>query len=386
MNRYLKKYNYTDLVIFILFILSPILSIPLIVYKIIYSKESRIGYIILFSLAMAFIAYQTVPNESDDLFRHFEIIKKMKNISFTEIFDFSYSGSYINTLLMYFCAKINLLHLYPAIYVGVGYYILLHTIIRLEEKISVSKNELICIVLFVLLSVNCRDFISGLRNYFSFILCFYFIASKFYFNLNNKIVYLGILFASFIHISAIIILFLVIFYDITSFLEIHKKNYLIILLFLPITIIIMIILNFLYPEILNITFYNKIYHYLINPNIINIKVYIFNILILGLVIVCHIYNLKREKSNINMFLYLYLLFMLSISPIMILLTRFNYFLIPISSVVFLQFFNKNNYKRISQLMKLIIGSYACVGILIICASLRAYPWYFLVDNIMFPLF
>ena len=159
----------------ILFLLYPVLAMPYLLYKIGTEKSSkrRYIYLMLFSVAMGFLAYHTVPLNSDDLSRHYANMKVLQFTDFKDIFHSSYSLVYLNTLIMAIFAKLGTYQLYPALYIVVGYGLIFYVYAKLTDKKKLYFSEKIGILLFVLFAVNCRDFISGLRNYFSFIVCMY---------------------------------------------------------------------------------------------------------------------------------------------------------------------------------------------------------------------
>ena len=367
----------------ILFLLFPVLAMPYLLYKIGTEKNNkrRYVYLTLFCVAMGFLAYHTVPLESDDLSRHYANMKVLQFTDFKDIFHSSYSLVYLNTLIMAIFAKMGTYQLYPMLYIVVGYGLIFYVYAKLTDKKKLYFSEKIGILLFVLFAVNCRDFISGLRNYFSFIVCMYLIVANKVFHQKKIVTYLGILCVSFIHTSAIA--FLV--WELISDLPENKilKRVITISIFLTLPALFIVSQGFIpfVPQ----TIVEKLDMYISTAHIINLKVYLYQMGIVFLMVCCHLINRRnhiKKFEKINNFLDYYLVFMLAIIPIMTFLSRFVSFLVAISPVILVQtYYALRKNRKMRYIFTGILGCFILAGILMLLASMRAYPWNFSVKNI-----
>lgn len=69
-------------------------------------KKCDILSIVLISVGLALIAFYTLPNTSDDLQRHFDVMGSYQNHSIMVIFHSGYSLVYLNNLIMYIIGSI----------------------------------------------------------------------------------------------------------------------------------------------------------------------------------------------------------------------------------------------------------------------------------------
>lgn len=387
----IKDYGYfikenIDIIVLVLFaIFFPVLSVPVFLYRLTYEKnwKLRMFYLTCISVVLGYMAFHTVPAVTDDLSRHFDNMNILRHTKFLKIFQSSYSGVLLNTLIMYLISLTGMNGLYPALYVTIGYFLIFYILLFFQKKFKCSNQNFMFILLFVFFAVNFRDFISGLRNYFAFIICAFLLIQKFYNNLNSKYCYIGIAIASLIHTSALIVLVLVLISDITANWKYRYLVNLSILLFLPISILGYKIFEQILPGIAHTTFFIKVYNYLTTPNIFNINVYLFYIGIVLLSIFCHCRNkpFKNKKNrNFSKFMDLYFVFLLAISPIMLLLMRFNFLLIPLLPCILFASTKRFKHKKYLQYVLIL---FILAGILMFVASLRAYPWRFNIPHIMF---
>lgn len=388
-KKILEQPNFEMFFITFLVLLFPVFSIPVVLYEIVKEEDlkKKTIYTAYFCLIMAYLAFHTVPFETDDLMRHFENMEILQDTPFLKIFFKSYTGVYLNTLIMYIFSKTGFFGLYPAFYVLLGYFLVIFNIIRIQKRQGIQKKEVFWILLFVLFSVNCRDFISGLRNYFAFIIVSYAIISCLYFHSDKRITYLILFLAGFIHTAAFIILFLFILDDLHLSKKIKKRIQILILFSLPISIFLANGLFYIAPFLKEHPFLYKLYTYITTPNIFNINVYLFYLGILFVIVCCHLFNKKHEQKEfmkINSFLDFYLAFMIALSPMLLLLTRFLYFLIPFSPIVLVQTFkNLKNNNKAKCMLKGVLSLFVLAGILLLLASIRSYTWQFDKGNIFF---
>lgn len=381
------KNNFNIIFLFLLFLISPVLALPFLGYMFIKEKDRNklLFYAMLICGSLAFLAFHTVPAESDDLYRHFQNMHILRYSSFKDIFKSSYTGVYLNTIVMYVCGKTGVYGLYPALYIFVGYFLILYNTIRVNLR-KRKTLEIVLIILFVFFCVNFRDFISGLRNYFAFITCGYFILNEKCFSRDRRITYVAIGLMGFIHTSAFIVLAILLLSDIIKD-RIGKRVVLVgMSMFLPISIVACKII-LLIPMFQNSDLINKVHRYFTTPNIINVKVYLYQLGILILAIGCHLLNKQRVRKKyvqINNFFDYYLVFLVAVSPIMLLLGRFLFLLVPLMPILFIQtldLYRKN--KVVSVTIYGVLVLFVLAGIIMFLASVKAYPWMFDVKNIFF---
>ena len=363
----------------------PVFSIPILIYRIINEKNNKLQilYLICVSLIIGYLAYHTVPAITDDLCRHYENMAVLKSIPIYKIFNASYSGVYLNTLIMYLISLTGKFGLYPALYVTIGYTFIFLMIYKFKTESKCSNRDFILITLFVFFTINCRDFISGLRNYFTFILCAFLIIQRYYNKISPKTCYIGIIILSLIHTSALLILILVVFNDITKDWKYRKYINGLIIFFIPIFIVCFKIFEHVLPEVAHTVFFTKVYGYFTTLNFYNMNVYIFYIGVLILALLCHFIT-KKHSTRINKgfssFIDLYIVFVIAISPLMLLLTRFMFLLVPLLGCMLCETIKNTKYQKTSRT---IILFFICGGILMFLASLRAYPWRFDIPHILF---
>ena len=133
-------------------------------------KKSYILSIVLISVGLALIAFYTLPNTSDDLQRHFDVMGSYQNHSIMVIFYSGYSLVYLNNLIMYIIAQTNILGIYQAIFTFVGYFYLFKLILMIYDDLDIqNKNILIGMFLFIFCMSFYKTYILAIRNYFCFI-------------------------------------------------------------------------------------------------------------------------------------------------------------------------------------------------------------------------
>ena len=133
------------------------------------------------------------------------------------------------------------------------------------------------------------------------------------------------------------------------------------------------------------TIVEKLDMYISTAHIINLKVYLYQMGIVFLMVCCHLINRRnhiKKFEKINNFLDYYLVFMLAIIPIMTFLSRFVSFLVAISPVILVQtYYALRKNRKMRYIFTGILGCFILAGILMLLASMRAYPWNFSVKNI-----
>ncbi|THD31520.1 EpsG family protein [uncultured Flavobacterium sp.] len=191
-----------DLLNLMLFIFSPFLAIPSIIYGVINkSKFSLLLLILMFGL----VSYMYVPNFEDDKARYFEIYENYRDGSFMEMFTYFFLSSqdFILQTLFYVASQIDL----PAQLVfSTVTIITISFIFFIYYKIinSFENNLKLGLLSFILLicSISYLDLLSGTR----FMFATSFVLLSFYLGLvgKKKWPFLLLFVAIFIHFSTLI--------------------------------------------------------------------------------------------------------------------------------------------------------------------------------------
>lgn len=385
-NYQLRNLIYVIIGFFSMFI-NPIISL-FINLLLLYCAPLKLRKIIILFLAMSLgiISYYTVPLPSDDLFRHYEQMNLLQNLKFNEIFEYGYSYVYLNTFIMYLISLTGKFGLYPMLYITIGYFLLFYMILDYAEMKDCSKRNIMLMVILVFFEFVFRDYISGLRNQFAFILCAFGIYIGF-FKMKKMCRNLLFLASIFIHTASLLIIFCFVGFKFLKNLCNLKDRQIYILFFsiMPIMICLMSIIKFLN---IDNAFMNKIIMYFTIFGYNNTNVMIFKFLIYFLsFITLIISNDESSKNDLKAFLVSYHCFTLGTILNMTLFYRMNYFIYCFNFIA-----NFTVLERIDISRKLKIVIY--VVIIIICLlsialmyrSIIAYPWYFKTSPLKFLIF
>ena len=209
------------------------------------------------------------------------------------------------------------------------------------------------------------------------------------FSRSKLLCYAGMALVGFVHTSAFIVLAIVMVSDIIRGEKLKRLALIAMCLFLPAAIVGCKVILMI-PGMESSIFVNKIYSYVTTPNIINVKVYLYELGILVLAILCHLINkrfMTEEYKVISNFLDYFLAFLIAVTPIMLLLFRFEFLLIPLMPIVLMRTFDVIREHKVLKLgFSVILMLFIAAGIWMFLASVRAYPWNFNIDNIFFPIF
>lgn len=192
-----------DLLNIMLFVASPFLAIPSILYGV--TQKSKFSlWLLIFTLGL--VSYYYIPNFSDDKARYFEIYADFSNVSFIEMLTFFFISSqdFILQSLFYIASQLEI----PAQLVfGVVTVITLSLIFKIyydildKSKIVSNKDSLLSLFLLIL-SISYLDLFSGIR----FVFATAFIGYAYYQGLilqNQRKAYLYLGLACFTHFSTL---------------------------------------------------------------------------------------------------------------------------------------------------------------------------------------
>ena len=297
--------------------------------------------ILITSLMLAVIAYYSAPNSSDDLYRHLEIIGRWKDMPLSIITRDGYQFVYLNNLLMYIVAKLNMPNLYQAIITFGGYYFLQKLVIEECHKNSIQSvsNITFLLISFFLLSFY-KIYIMALRNYFCFIVGAY--ATIQYCEKKYSIFYFLIITFCLVLIHPVSLIFFMIpiYKQLTDKIGRNVIFTLFSLVFLAHKIILEILIQ-VFPD--NNFFITKIAYYINMENQYNVNFIIYYIFLIffGLFVYCLI-RYKGENEVSDDFLALFCILSFSTLYKFELLRRFTY-LIPLFLIGPLTKALKKNY-------------------------------------------
>jgi hypothetical protein len=152
----------TPLICVILFIIAPLLSMPLLVIVYLRNQKYRWFYSLLIGLSLGIVAYYLLPSKSFDLYRHHESLSNFKNLGLSEIIKGSEPIASLWSSLIFKTGNFNLLQ-YSV--VSTGYWIILYIIGDYASKIKLSTTYLCVVLTYALSAFTAISFMSGLWNY-----------------------------------------------------------------------------------------------------------------------------------------------------------------------------------------------------------------------------
>lgn len=330
------------------------------------------------AITLGIISYYTVPLPSDDLYRHYEQMNTLKNLNFNEIFNFGYTFVYINTIVMYLISLTGRFGLYPMLYVTIGYYLLFYMILDYSEIKQYTNKNVIIMIILVFFEFVFRDYISGLRNQFAFILSsfgIYISYIKNYTKCRNLLLFVAL----FIHTATILIIIGLFGYKfLKNICKLNNKK--INILFISIVpIMVCFLFMFKYLAIDNV-FINKIIIYFTTIGYNNINVLIFKLIIYFLSLTTLIiFNKNNETNEFSHFLLSFYCFTLGSILNMTLFYRMNYFIYCLSFISNIEILDKSNISKKFKYIIYIIIIICLLSIILMYRSMIAYPWNFKIN-------
>lgn len=163
--------------------------------------------LVVFVAALAVVAYCTDPMESDDLFRHFKEIDRMKVKGYIYVKESAvYRMNPIINYIFYFVCLMNNKFLLPFITVIVIYGTHLSLTVKTYEKLEISNRILSLYILMFFALVPIRFSISNIRIIMAFAIAFAAIYRDYFKDNRNIITVLLYIAPLLIHSSTIIIL------------------------------------------------------------------------------------------------------------------------------------------------------------------------------------
>lgn len=165
-NKLLRKGNFETTIIFLL---SPFLSLPFILFQI--KRKSGKIPLILISLIFGIISYLYVPTFSNDKTRYMERYELFKHFTYSELWDYFIlvnRPDFIFDHLNYFFSKFNL-NLQTLFFLITSFtvYSFLIFIKRINQYYNISFKYTLSSVFLIILSFSYQDLFSGIRFFFA---------------------------------------------------------------------------------------------------------------------------------------------------------------------------------------------------------------------------
>lgn len=227
-------------------------------YKQIFSKP----FFILVASIFALLAFLVSPPFEYDLYRHFERIKSISSLNFSEVIPNSKMGYYLFDIYAWITQSLSFsIHFIPASIVFAGYFLYFIVFQKLiannTQKIQLST--LFFILITFLLSINFISLTSGLRSGLATSLLIY-ITFELYTRRQITLFIIGSIFAFFIHPFAIAISSIVIIPLLFPVIKYFRKPIIILsIIALLGTNVITVVLSNLETLLRNLSFYHGQY-------------------------------------------------------------------------------------------------------------------------------
>ena len=375
------KNNKINILLFLLYIVSPIISLFVFLYLFFFNEKCNKKYLsILIGLSFAYIAFHIIPLETDDLYRHYKILNILRYVPLRDINKYGYPGVILNTFIMYLCSKIGEVRLYPFFMIFVGFFIVGIIFENLEKKFKISNIDKCLIYIFIFFEIVPRYYFSGIRNHMVFIILSFMIIRYYLYNMKNLRFFIIIcLILYFVHNGIVLPMFIFGSYEL--FYKRIKNNSLLkrlcivsIIFILPIIRVFAYALNLL-P--LNITLIDKIQLYtsqLINIQNMNQWI-LFAFLIFFNYVLSYILKKENKINEYNDFFNYFCLYCIAFIPNMMILLRFIYMISILSIPIIFEFFSIKK-DRIVKYIKYIMIFVIFIQIIYTYRSLLAYPLIF----------
>lgn len=189
----------------ILFLLTPLLSIPVVIHGI-YKRENSSTLIFIFIIGI--ISYLFVPSLTNDKAYYYFIYDNIKYSSFSEFYTFFLTGKtdFVFYLLIYLFKTLAIpLHFLFFFITSLTLWLWFSPIARFSQKYPLTKNRTVFVFfLIILFSFSPSGILSGVRFYLAISLVFYSFCTSFLLNGNKRISLIIIILASLTHFSCVI--------------------------------------------------------------------------------------------------------------------------------------------------------------------------------------
>lgn len=294
-----------------IFILIPILGIPIYLIYYLYDKnKSGILYSVLLGFMFGILAYYFNPPENYDLYRLKIIVSELVNLDLKEVISLAKVSDleFIPMIYSYLIALTNNFNLLQFFVVTFGYSMLFYMLYDYRKIAKLDTLSFIAVILFTIFGFNTLYFISGLYNYIAIIIFSFAIYNE-YIKKNNKIIsYILYVVTLFIHNSMFFPFSILVIYKLAN----NKFNFKSTSLTLIIFFFAYYILNFInnYANMSIISKLLDMYNSYVSGNSGFKNLYSGNILLIELIkwivtVLCILLETNRKKfSEVNGFILL----------------------------------------------------------------------------------
>ena len=157
----------------LLLIISPVLSIPINLIALLKNPLASHAkwHALLFAIGFAFIADHIVPDLGMDLYRYFQRMDQMADLSSLDAIRMEieqFNTEFISYYLMYLISKTNLYGLYPAISTLYTYSVCLYIALQVVDRYGYSKSEARFLIVILLSWLASDAIVSGIRYNMAF--------------------------------------------------------------------------------------------------------------------------------------------------------------------------------------------------------------------------
>ncbi|WP_097027913.1 EpsG family protein [Clostridium peptidivorans] len=141
-----------------------------------FSKENMKYYFFIISLTFSIIALFFVPDESMDLYRHYEYLDVLRDYGWKLAITVSpFGSSIVANLYFYLISFLGVNGLLPAITAFITYYLTLNRIYEVALKYNCSKANILLSTFYFISMLGYLSLISGIRSLLAFALFSYFL-------------------------------------------------------------------------------------------------------------------------------------------------------------------------------------------------------------------
>ena len=334
----------------LIYIICPLLAIPLIIIGIATSNKTRIYLLVLLAIIFAILSYYIQPPETFDLYRYHVVMERYKYVD--SVFDILKIADYelLFNMSLFLISKIGNYKLLSCIYTFLAYLIMFYVLNDYSKKIDLSNWKTFVLVLLFIFTFNYTNFASGLRNGIGIIIAIFAFYLEFIKDKKSLIYKLLYIIPCLFHKSLFIIIIfrLLIQFDYKKV----KKAY------LPLMIGIFISGNLLVnlaSVIAQIPIFGSLGYrasvYVNSSENTFSNIFLYTIIVSIFYSIIYLYNKKKYKDNINNKLYelvdMLLIICIAMIPYRVMFVRFITFYNLISILIIADFVknekNKNNF-------------------------------------------
>lgn len=155
--------------VIIMLLISPVLSTPLVLFGLCTDKKHKMGYLVMLSLILATIAYNYVPNATNDLYHHYKLLEWFRNGTIETLKShYYYDKLPFYSIYFYIISKIGSNGLLPFITTLAGYCSVFFIMKKIAITEKIEYSNLIITLIFFLCTFSFIGYVSGIRNMLAF--------------------------------------------------------------------------------------------------------------------------------------------------------------------------------------------------------------------------